>query len=401
MASRKKWKNLSPLLQGVVYLGTRLVICLFQTLSHDLARTFITILTWIAYAVDRRHRLIGLENLRQAFPGRYSEAELDAMVFATYRHFFTLLIEVTQLPRKVHRQNTGNHFDLGRDEQTILSLLKSDRPLLIVTAHFGNWELAGYGLGTRGFSTYAVSRPLDNRYLESYMRGIREHMGQTMLAKKDLVGIQSALAGGGKLAVLADQYSGPRGQMVNFFGRPAATSKGVAILAHKIQRTLMVVGVRKVAEPMPIRSSLRMSFIPRNISTTGPPRFARSPSAIPKHSNGSSVRRRNNICGCIIGGKATAAPSTISPRAICRGPPQHSIKGHREQQQTAERFTYANDHLCPLSSLPIVHSWKPPLGPRVPTPTRCGMTRQPPTSVTFFGFAWWFEMFSALKTRAC
>ncbi len=146
MASRKKWKNLSPLLQGVVYLGTRLVICLFQTLSHDLARTFITILTWIAYAVDRRHRLIGLENLRQAFPGRYSEAELDAMVFATYRHFFTLLIEVTQLPRKVHRQNTGNHFDLGRDEQTILSLLKSDRPLLIVTAHFGNWELAGYGL---------------------------------------------------------------------------------------------------------------------------------------------------------------------------------------------------------------------------------------------------------------
>ncbi len=79
-----------------------------------------------------------------------------------------------------------------------------------MTAHFGNWELAGYGFGAHGFRTYAVARALDNPYLEAYLGHFREGMGQTMLDKKELRQIKSALDHGGKVAVLADQRPGPR-----------------------------------------------------------------------------------------------------------------------------------------------------------------------------------------------
>ena len=56
---------------------------------------------------------------------------------------------------------------LGRE---LVHHLLSDRPLLFVTGHFGNWEMAGYTLGLLGFRTHAIARPLDNPYLDDFLR---------------------------------------------------------------------------------------------------------------------------------------------------------------------------------------------------------------------------------------
>jgi KDO2-lipid IV(A) lauroyltransferase len=240
----------SPAIHYAVYLTARLIVCVFQMLSHRGAQGLVSALARLAFVLDKRHRLIALDNLRNAFHNCYSEAELRKLTLGMYRHFFTLLAEMSQLPRKMHRHNSKFYFDMGPKEGAILALLRSDRPLLIVTGHFGNWELAGYGLGARGFETYAVARPLDNPHLEGFLRQFREHKGQTMLAKKDLTHIKAALTNGGKIAVLADQSAGPRGLLVNFFGRGASTHKGIAVLALQHQAPMLVVGVKKVGEPM-------------------------------------------------------------------------------------------------------------------------------------------------------
>ena len=51
--------------------------------------------------------------------------------------------------------------------------LISDRPVIVVTGHFGNFELGGYALGILGFPTFTVARNLDNRYLDEYLAGFR------------------------------------------------------------------------------------------------------------------------------------------------------------------------------------------------------------------------------------
>jgi len=243
-------KPRSPLADYSIYLMVRVFVCIIQALSLHAARGLARGLAWLAYRVDKRHREVAKDNLRHAFPGKYSEVELDELVRSVYRHFCTMLIEIIHLPRCFHTNNWRRYFSLGNGKE-MMDCLLSGRPLTIVTGHFGNWEMAGYALGLLGFTTYAVARPLDNPYLDRYLCSFREKTGQKILAKKgDFEQMQALLDSGGIIATLADQDAGQRGLFVDFFGRPASTHKAIALLALEHRVPLVVVGTPKIAEPL-------------------------------------------------------------------------------------------------------------------------------------------------------
>jgi KDO2-lipid IV(A) lauroyltransferase len=247
-----------------IYLVVRVVVCVFQALSPGAARRFAAMLAWVAYHVDRRHREVARDNLRQAFPGKRSDVQLEEVVRSVYRHFCTVLIEILHLPRKLHATNWKNHLTLVNGRAMVERLL-SDRPLLIVTGHFGNWEMAGYALGLLGFTTHAIARPLDNPFLDAFLRRFREGTGQKILAKHgDFEHMQALLDSGGVLATLADQDAGQRGLFVDFFGRQASTHKAVALLALEHRVPLAVAGTYKVAEPMKYATATAEVIMPED-----------------------------------------------------------------------------------------------------------------------------------------
>jgi Kdo2-lipid IVA lauroyltransferase/acyltransferase len=233
------------------YLVLRWCVCIVQALPRELALAFAAGLAWLVHRINRRHRQVARDNLTQAFPGRYSAAELDQLVRAVYRHFCTLFIEIIQLPRYFHANNWRNYVELPRGDVLIRHLV-SGRPMMFVTGHFGNWELGGYILGALGFTTYAIARTLDNPYVDYFLRvKFREKSGQRILSKDgDFDRIQEVLARGGVIATLADQDAGQRGMFVEFFGRPASTHKAVALLSLEHQAPLVVIGTTKIGEPM-------------------------------------------------------------------------------------------------------------------------------------------------------
>ncbi|MGL6097765.1 MAG: lysophospholipid acyltransferase family protein, partial [Fimbriiglobus sp.] len=141
------------------------------------------------------------------------------------------------------------------------------RPLLVVTGHFGNWEMAGYALGAFGFETFAIARVLDNPHLEQFLKRLRERTGQTVIAKKDdFDRLTTVLRGGGKVATLADQDAGPRGVFVDFFGRPASAHKAVALMAIEFDAPMVVVGVPRVGERMDYRIVCEDVIDPRDFA---------------------------------------------------------------------------------------------------------------------------------------
>ncbi len=236
-----------------VYLAIRATVCFIQMLSYRAARGIAAQLAWLAFHIDRRHRLVAIDNLTHALPAIQDTRRRERVVQAVYRHFLLLLIEIVHVPRKLHPINWRQHLELtgGRD---LVDAMLSDRPLLLVTGHFGNWELGGYVLGLLGFTTYAIARTLDNPYLDTYLRSFRERTGQKVLAKQnDWDDIQAVLANHGVLATLADQDAGARGQFVDFFGRPASTHKAVALLALEYNVPMIVIGTPRVGEPMKYR----------------------------------------------------------------------------------------------------------------------------------------------------
>jgi KDO2-lipid IV(A) lauroyltransferase len=238
MADKKR----SAVVDFLVYAVIRGVVCVLQALRFETACGFAGWLAWLGYRVDKRHRLVAQENLEKAFPGKYTPAEIDKLVRGIYQHFCRVLIEILFIPRKLHLGNWRRSIELHGGRQIVDALL-SGRPLLVVTGHFGNWEMAGYALGLFGFTTHAIARPLDNPYLDRFLRMFRERTGQKILAKHgDFEHMQSVLENGGVLATLADQDAGPRGVFVDYFGRPASTHKAVAIMAMEYNVPMIVVG---------------------------------------------------------------------------------------------------------------------------------------------------------------
>jgi KDO2-lipid IV(A) lauroyltransferase len=217
-------------------------------LSYRLALRLAGGLAWVLYHVDRRHRLVAMENLRHAFGDALNDGQRDETVRQVYRHFCTMLVEILVLPRKLHLTTWKKYAELLGGREVLLAIF-SGRPVLIVTGHFGNWEIAGYALGLFGFETYAIARTLDNPYLERFLLAFRERTGQKILAKKgDFDNIQEVLVRGHVLATLADQDAGPRGQFVEFFNRPASTHKAVALLALEFEALMVVMGVPRLAD---------------------------------------------------------------------------------------------------------------------------------------------------------
>jgi KDO2-lipid IV(A) lauroyltransferase len=248
-------KERSKLTDYAVYLAVRALVCLIQTLSYPAGLSLARGLAWLAYRADRRHRLVADENLRHAFGEGLNHQQRDAMVRAVYRHFCGLVVTLIHLPRRLHASTWRAHLDLvsGGGRRLVEAVL-STRPALLVTGHFGNWEMGGYTIGVLGFRSFAIARTLDNPYLDRFLRDFRERTGQQVLAKQgEFDRIQSVLDGGGVLATLADQDAGQRGLFVEYFGRPASTHKAVALLALEYGVTLVVLGIPQVGEPMRYR----------------------------------------------------------------------------------------------------------------------------------------------------
>jgi KDO2-lipid IV(A) lauroyltransferase len=242
MAAKKR----SAMLDYLVYVLVRIVVCVIQALPFDTARGLARLLAWLVHRVDKRHRLVAADNLRASFGNDYSEAEIDQMVRHVYLHFCTMLIEIMFFPRKLHLHNYKQSIYI-RDKERIADLILSGRPVLFVTGHFGNWELAGYTVGMLGLKSYAIARPLDNPYVDDFLRAFREKTGQKLLAKQgDFDQIEKVLADGNVLGTLADQDAGQRGLFVNFFGRPASTHKAIALLALEHNVPMVIGGMPRL-----------------------------------------------------------------------------------------------------------------------------------------------------------
>lgn len=239
-------KNRSNVLDYLAYVIVRLFVCVMQACSYDAGCQFARFLAWLMYLVDKRHRAVAVENLRRAFPGRYTDAEIDVLVRGVYFHICMILIEMLHMPRRLHLHNFRKHVEL-EGLADVVEVLLTGRPVLFVTGHFGNWETAGFAFALIGVHLHAIARPLDNPYLDDFLRSYRESTGQKLLAKHgDFDRMEKVLSEGGAIATLADQDAGQRGLFVDFFGHPASTHKAVALMALEHRVPMLVIGMPRI-----------------------------------------------------------------------------------------------------------------------------------------------------------
>jgi len=227
---RKKQKKSNPALDWLLYAAVRVLVVflsLFDVETNLRFACFLGDLLWKYYARGRER---ALENLRASFPD-----ESDEWIRQTGRRSFQqltmLTIDVLFTPRLVRKHN-WRQYSCFRNAEYAKWLMQERKGLLMVTGHYSNFEIIGYMMGLFGFDIYSIARPLDNKYLNRFLYGVRERRGQKLIDKKGAAEMMPRLVEqGSTLGFIADQDAGRKGIFVDFFGRKASTYKSIGLLA--------------------------------------------------------------------------------------------------------------------------------------------------------------------------
>lgn len=223
----------------LAYAAVRVAICVIQALPRPACERGARGLARFVARVLRIRRGVVRDNLRIAFPA-WSEAEVDATIERMWEHFLLMVVEIAHAGRVIGKTTWRRHLRIHGMERMV-RLLWADRPKVILSGHYGNFELAAYLFGVFGFRIFSVARELDNPLLDRFVTEFRESRGQRILPKKGSApDVTLALEANGAIGLLGDQAAGPKGCWVDFFGRPASVHKAIGLFAVSSGAPIMV-----------------------------------------------------------------------------------------------------------------------------------------------------------------
>jgi KDO2-lipid IV(A) lauroyltransferase len=185
----------------------------------------------VAYDVIGIRKNITLENLRRAFGGSLGEGEIEHIARESYGNIGLTFIEMMILPRL--KKHIPDIVDIS--EITVLErCLERGRGLVLVSGHYGSWELNGAALGLAGLPMTVVGKRQSNPYVDKFVTQYRSDMGMKMVTHgAPIKQLLRALKNGEIVGLISDQDSGKRGIFVDFFGEKASTPAGAAQLSIK------------------------------------------------------------------------------------------------------------------------------------------------------------------------
>jgi KDO2-lipid IV(A) lauroyltransferase len=181
--------------------------------------------TWVA------RRRIAAENIGRAFDGTLTHREIDRIVAEVFLTMGQTIFEVLRFGKL----RPGMLLDRVEGNVDLLRQVKErDKGAILVSGHFGNWEVLGAWIRALGYPVDVVVKPMRNPLVDALYNRCRATMDvgviHTQTATK---GIIRALQQKRFVAILVDQFAGAEGIEVDFFGRPASTPRGPAALALK------------------------------------------------------------------------------------------------------------------------------------------------------------------------
>lgn len=192
----------------------------------------------IALALASRKRTVVRRNLARAVG---EGPDLDAVVRAAFLSYARYWVETFRLSRSSAGEMLGRVESLGTD--LLEQALARGKGVVMVTPHFGSYEVGMVWAGTRGYRITTVAEVLRPRALFEWFARRREMWGLTLVpavpgyaAHRRLV---EALARGEGVALVADRDLARRGVWVEFFGEPTTFPKGPATLVAQTEAALL------------------------------------------------------------------------------------------------------------------------------------------------------------------
>ena len=210
----------------------------------------------LAALAQPRERRRALAHLALAFPER-DESFRRATLRATARHLGQLLGEVAWLWSAPAGEILARSQFVGLEHLT--GQVSPNGGAILVTGHCGNWEWLNLALAAAGVPLTVAAREIYDPRLDQIVQQLRGRFGGETVLRGQGAGqrLARSLRGGGVLGLLIDQDIDAPGAFVEFFGRPAWTPTGAAVLALRTGRPLVPGFARRCGD-----GTFRLTFEP-------------------------------------------------------------------------------------------------------------------------------------------
>lgn len=242
-------------LRGAIGLARRLPLPTARRMGAAIGR--------LGYAPLGIRRTVVVRQVAAAFP------ELDATAVhhiarEAYAHLGRVVIETALLP-SMGREGVLAMFEGAEGFEGIEAAAAAGRGIVLITGHFGNWELAGAYVAARGVPIEVITRRQSNARFDAYITRTREEAGMRVVFDADAVRrTPRAFREGHAVAFVSDQgVLGLASTFVPFFGRPAKTPRGAAVFALRFRVPVFFVAAvmeasgryRCMVTPIPVPDS--------------------------------------------------------------------------------------------------------------------------------------------------
>jgi KDO2-lipid IV(A) lauroyltransferase len=218
--------------------GFALMLGLVRPLPRPAAMRVGSFLGWLAFDVARVRRKVAVANVRERLAPAGGRSEAVRIARESYRVMARTFLDLVRADRL---DDASLWRALRREEfEAFRRIEREERGAVLVSGHFGNWELLVLGIRRMGLAVHAMAADQANRAVDAYVKEARARAGvPTLSARRGVRAAYDALRAGGYVATLMDQDARRRGIFVEFLGAPASTHTGVVAMAMRAGRPLM------------------------------------------------------------------------------------------------------------------------------------------------------------------
>ncbi len=236
MSRRRK----NRLLQIVEYAFYRVVSTAIHAVGEERVYRWGGRFGSVAKRLLRSRDRLAMRNLRVTFPEK-SDKELRATLDECWRHFGRQMLLYVQMQRMSLDQILAHSDVINREY--LDDALARGRGVILISAHFGSWEVGGLAITSVTKNVRTVARRLDNEYLERDLARLRASTGAVIIDRRNAARpLMKALSENAVVVMLPDQAVQPReGVLAPFLSRPAWTTPAPAKMAVKRDSTIVFV----------------------------------------------------------------------------------------------------------------------------------------------------------------
>ena len=185
----------------------------------------------LLFRLLKPRREIALANLERVFGDRYDRRERERIINFSVRNMAKTMLELLKAGWLSDEQL--REFVQIRGEEHLRHAVEQGRGVVVITGHFGNWELLAATIGRLGYDLAVIARDANDQNTANIINRAREAAVAEVLPRESVREMLRVLREGSILGILPDQHTERGGIWLPIMGHLACTAPGPATLAQR------------------------------------------------------------------------------------------------------------------------------------------------------------------------